>query len=142
MSDITLLATRQARVGFEFVYHGGAPVCRTCPYRNACLTLDAGRRYRVTRVRSVEHPCVLQETSARVVEVTPVARSFAVEARGAIVGSSLDVERYDCGRLDCASWAVCAGPDVPTRQRFRIERVEPGPAECRIGRSLRRVEAV
>ena len=64
MADITLLSQAQAKVGFEFVYQGAAPVCRTCPYRHACLTLDAGRRYPVTHVRPVTHPCALQETSA------------------------------------------------------------------------------
>ena len=74
MAEITLLAHAQAKVGFEFVYQGGAPVCRACPYRQACLTLDPGRRYAVTRVRSVQHPCALQESPANVVEVRPVPR--------------------------------------------------------------------
>ena len=61
MAEITLLAIAEAREGFEFVYQGGAPICRTCAYRHACLTLDPGRRYSVTRVRPVTHPCALQE---------------------------------------------------------------------------------
>ncbi|MCI4369503.1 MAG: UPF0179 family protein, partial [Thermoplasmata archaeon] len=69
MADITLIASSQAKPGFEFVYFGGAPVCRTCPYRHACLTLDVGRRYEVTKVRPVTHPCALQESEAHVVEV-------------------------------------------------------------------------
>ncbi|HEV2166984.1 MAG TPA: UPF0179 family protein [Thermoplasmata archaeon] len=142
MAEITLLSKEQANAGFEFVYQGGAPVCRTCPYRHACLTLDAGRRYRVVRVRPVEHPCALQEVAANVVEVEPIARSLVVEARGAIPGSSVDVGRFACSRLDCPNWDICAGPSLPSKQRYRVERAAPSLAECRIGRTLKQVEAV
>ena len=142
MAEITLLATPEAREGFEFLYEGGGPVCRTCPFRHACLTLDAGRRYVVTKVRPVTHPCALQETEANVVEVQPVPRSMVVETRSAVVGSSVEIGRYPCRRLDCANWWLCAGPSLPAKQRYRIEAVDPGPAECRIGRTLKRVDAV
>ncbi len=142
MADITLLSSRQARPGFEFTYLGPAPVCRTCPYRHACLTLDVGRRYSVTKVRSVEHPCALQETSANVVEVKVIPRPLLVESPSAIVGSSVEVGRYSCSRLDCPNWDACAGPGLPSRQRFRVESVEPEAAQCLIGRSLKRIVAV
>jgi uncharacterized protein (UPF0179 family) len=142
VAEITLLASAEARNGFEFVYQGGGPVCRTCPYRHACLTLDPGRQYVVTKVRPVTHPCALQESAANVVEVRAVHRPLVVDARSAVVGSSVEVGRYPCRRLDCPNWWDCAGPTLPTKQRFQIETVEDGPAECRIGRTLRRVEAV
>lgn len=142
MAEITLIANAEAREGFEFVYQGGAPVCRTCPYRHACLTLDVGRQYTVTKVRPITHPCALQESEAHVVEVKAVARPLVVESRSAVVGSSVEVGRYACRRIDCPNWWVCAGPNLPPKQRFRIERVDPEPAECRIGRTLKRVDAV
>jgi len=142
MAEITLLAIAEAHDGFEFVYEGGAPICRTCPYRHACLTLDVGRRYAVTKVRTIKHPCALQETEANVVEVKAVPRSLVVEARSAVVGSSIETGRYPCRRLDCPNWWICAGPALPPKQRYRIERVDPGPAECLIGRTLKRVDAV
>ncbi len=142
MPEITLLAVGESREGFEFVYQGGAAPCRTCPFRHACLTLDVGRRYKVTRVRDVTHPCALQETDAHVVEVAPVPRSLVVDARSAIVGSQVEVSRFPCRRLDCPNWSICAGPSLPPKQRYRIERTDDGAAECRIGRTLKRVEAV
>ncbi|MGA7862093.1 MAG: UPF0179 family protein [Thermoplasmata archaeon] len=142
MVEITLLAHAQAKVGAEFVYMGGAPVCRTCPYRHACLTLDPGRRYIVSKVRPVEHPCALQETSANVVEVTVTPRTLVVESMGAVAGSTVETGRYPCNRLDCSNWQVCAGPSLPPKQRFKIQTVDPGPTECLIGRKLKRVEAV
>jgi len=142
MAEITLLAIGEAKPGYEFVYQGGGPVCRTCPYRHACLTLDAGRRYSVTKVRSITHPCALQESEAHVVEVVPVARELVLEARSAIGGSSVEAGRYPCQRLDCPTWWACAGPSLPAKQKYRIESVEPGPVECRIGRTLKRVKAL
>ena len=142
MPEITLIARAEAHEGYEFVYQGGAPVCRTCPFRHACLTLDVGRKYTVAKVRPVSHPCALQESEANVVEVRPVARRLVVEARSAVVGSSVEVGRYPCRRVDCPNWWVCAGPNLPSKQRFRIERVESEPAECRIGRTLKGVDAV
>ena len=142
MPDITLLAVAEAHDGFEFVYQGGGAVCRTCPYRHACLTLDPGRRYTVTKVRSITHPCALQETSAHVVEVKPVARSLVLDARTAVVGSSVEIGRYPCRRLDCPNWSICAGPSLPAKQKFRVTEVADGAAECRIGRSLKRIDAV
>ncbi len=142
MAEITLLASTEAKEGFEFVYQGGAPVCRTCPYRQACLTLDPGRRYAVARVRPITHPCALQEATANVVEVRAVPRSLVVEARAATVGARIEVGRYACRRLDCPNWSICAGPSLPPKQRYQIERVSDEPAECRIGRTLKRVEAV
>ena len=142
MAEITLLATAEAREGFEFLYEGGGPVCRTCPYRHSCHTLKPGRRYAVTKVRPVTHPCALQEAEANVVEVQPIPRSMVVETQSAVVGSSVEIGRYPCRRLDCPNWWICAGPSLPAKQRYRIEAVDPGPAECRIGRTLKRVDAV
>ena len=142
MAEITLLAVAEAHEGFQFDYQGGAPICRTCAFRHACLTLDPGRRYVVTKVRTVTHPCALQETDAHVVEVKPVARPLVIDSRSAVVGSSVEVGRYPCQRLDCPHWTICAGPSLPAKQRYRIERVDDSPAECLIGRTLKRVDAV
>jgi uncharacterized protein (UPF0179 family) len=142
MPEITLLGVAEAHEGTEFVYQGGGPPCRTCPYRHACLTLDPGRRYVVTKVRPIVHPCALQETDANVVEVSAIPRPLVVEARSAIVGSQVEVSRYACRRLDCPNWTICAGPSLPPKQRYRIQKVDDAPAECRIGRTLKRVDAV
>ncbi|MFI5413030.1 MAG: UPF0179 family protein [Candidatus Lutacidiplasmatales archaeon] len=142
MAEITLLAVSEAREGYDFLYQGGAPICRTCAFRHACLTLDPGRKYTVTKVRPVTHPCALQESDAHVVEVKAVARELVVDARSAVVGSSVEAGRYPCRRLDCPNWSICAGPSLPPKQRYRIERVDDAVAECRIGRTLKRVDAV
>ncbi len=142
MPEITLIAHQEAKEGYEFIYQGGAPVCRTCPYRQACLTLDPGRRYSIVRVRPITHPCAMQEAEANVVEVRAVPRTLVVDARAATVGARIEVGRYACSRLDCPHWSVCAGPSLPPKQQYHIERVDAAPVDCRIGRTLKQVEAV
>lgn len=142
MPDITLIRTRQAVPGFTFTYLGAAPACRTCPYRNACLTLEIGRRYEVKRVRPVTHPCALQEDEASVVEVAALPRPLVTEGDGVLVGSTIEVGRYPCGRMDCPNWEVCAGPSLAGKQRYQVRRVEEERTTCLIGRRLKRVEGI
>lgn len=142
MPEITMIAQQQAKPDFVFIYQGGAPPCRPCPFRNACLTLDPGHRYRVTKVREVKHPCALQETDANVVEVAPLPRPLLVEAGAAVEGSTVEQGRFECGRLDCPNWDACAGPAVGPKSKFRIVKVDPAKAVCLIGRNLKRVEAL
>jgi uncharacterized protein len=142
MAEITMIARAQARPGFTFIYQGGAGPCRPCPYRNACLTLQPGHRYQVEKVRPIEHPCALQETEAKVVEVLPVPRTLIVDNGSAIEGSSVEVGRFDCVRMDCPNWDVCAGPSLGSKTKYRVVKVDPAKAICLIGRNLKRVEAV
>lgn len=142
MPEITLIAKEQAKPGFVFTYLGGAPVCRTCPYRQACLTLDVGRRYEIVGVRPVTHPCALQESEARVVEVAPRPRSLLVDSQAAVTGATVEVARTACNRLDCPNWSDCAGPSLGGKQRYRIVTAESERSTCLIGRNLKRVEGV
>ena len=142
MPDITMIGEAQARPGHVFFYQGGAGPCRPCPYRNACLTLEVGHRYEVRAIRPVKHPCALQETEARVVEVAPVPRALLVEAGAAVEGSTAEVGRFACARMDCPHWEAGAGPALSPKSKFRIVRVDAAKAVCLIGRNLRRVEAI
>ncbi|PSQ16723.1 hypothetical protein BRC99_00765, partial [Halobacteriales archaeon QS_7_69_60] len=51
MAKVTLIGERLAEVGTEFVYGGESGACEGCPYREQCLNLAEGRRYRVAGVR-------------------------------------------------------------------------------------------
>jgi uncharacterized protein (UPF0179 family) len=130
MPDITMIAQTQAKPGFVFFYQGGAG------------PLEAGHRYQVQAVRAVKHPCALQETDAKVVEVAPVPRPLLVEAGAAFEGSTVEQGRFSCSRLDCPNWDACAGPSLADKSKFRIVKVDPTKAVCLIGRNLKRVEAV
>ena len=54
---LTIVDSKLAKVGYEFVNYGEAEECRTCKLAKACLNLEAGRKYRVTNTRDKEHEC-------------------------------------------------------------------------------------
>lgn len=135
MVQITLVGERQARVGHEFIYRGPQPECTPCRVRAACLNQNLGRRYRVTRVRDVAHPCLLNEERARVVEVEPVPPDCSLPARTAIEGAVLAYERIVCANAACPNYRTCHPVGIEPATRIRV--VEAGPElACPLGYTL------
>jgi Uncharacterized protein conserved in archaea len=75
VATVTLIGSRLAEEGTEFVYQGDSEACDGCPYRGQCLNLVDGRRYRVTDVRENTQTldCAVHDTGVRAVEVEPAA---------------------------------------------------------------------
>lgn len=123
MAQITLVGERQAVEGHEFVYRGPQPECRECRVKAACLNQDVGRRYRITQVREVSHPCLLNEERARVVEYEaappPCSLPVTVAVEGAIVG----YEPLVCANAACANYRLCHPVGIDAGQRVRVGEV-------------------
>ena len=133
--QITLVGERQAHAGHEFVYRGPQPECKPCKVRSACLNQDLGRRYRITRVRDVSHPCLLNEERARVVEVEPIAPDCSLSARAGVEGAVLAYEKIVCSNGACPNFRLCH--PVGVDQGSRIQVLEVGrELECPLGYSL------
>ncbi len=94
---ITLVGEKLAKPGVEFIYYGPAEPCKTCRLARVCVgNLEPGRRYKVVRVRNIEHSCPIHEGKVRVVEVVEPAIEIAVEPKLAIVGSKIRLSFIDC----------------------------------------------
>jgi len=133
--QITLVGERQAQAGHEFIYRGPQPECTPCKVRSACLNQDLGRRYRVTRVRDVSHPCLLNEERARVVEVEPIAPDCSLSARVGVEGAVLAYEKLVCSNGACPNFRLCHPVGVEPGMKIRV--VEIGrELECPLGYSL------
>jgi len=133
--QITLVGERQAQAGHEFIYRGPQPECTPCKVRSACLNQDLGRRYRITRVRDVSHPCLLNEERARVVEVEPIPPDCSLSARVGVEGAVLAYEKIVCSNGACPNFRLCHPVGVEPGMRIRV--VELGPElECPLGYSL------
>ena len=133
--QITLVGERQAHVGHEFVYRGPQPECKPCKVRSACLNQDLGRRYRITRVRDVSHPCLLNEERARVVEVEPIAPDCSLSGRAGVEGAVLAYEKIVCSNGACPNFRLCH--PVGVEPGTRIQVLEVGrELECPLGYSL------
>ena len=135
MVQITLVGERQAQVGHEFIYRGAQPECTPCKVRGACLNQDVGRRYRITRIRDITHPCLLNEERARVVEVEPVPPDCSLSSRAAVEGAILAYEKIVCANAACPNYRLCHPIGIEPATRIRV--VEVGPQlDCPLSYSI------
>lgn len=143
MSQVTLIGTRLAEVGTEFVYGGEASACEGCPYRNQCLNLSEGVKYRVTGVRENAQTleCGVHDTGVRAVEVEPTSMMANVSPKSAYVGSKARLEG-PCPHTGCPSHEYCepAGAEFDTEYRIQEVIGDPPHDYCHLDRELSLVE--
>ncbi|MFB6070084.1 MAG: UPF0179 family protein [Halanaeroarchaeum sp.] len=140
---LTLLGTRLADEGTDFVYRGESDACEGCPYRKQCLNLQEGVRYEVTAVRDGGQvlDCAVHDQGVIAVEVEPAAFEANVPAKGAYSGSKVSLAG-PCPHTDCPSHSLCEPMGVDFDREYRIERTvgEPPHDYCALDRDLETVE--
>ncbi|WP_276271910.1 UPF0179 family protein [Haloarcula litorea] len=143
MTTVTLVGTRLAEVGEEFVYNGEASGCAGCPYRDQCLNLTEGRRYRVTSVRESGQTldCAMHDSGVRAVEVEPAPVRANVPTKGAYAGSKTSLAG-PCPHTECPSHPYCEPKGAEFGEEYRIERIVGDPPHdyCFLDRDLTLVE--
>ncbi|ELZ07129.1 hypothetical protein C479_15137 [Halovivax asiaticus JCM 14624] len=143
MSTITLLGDLLAEPGTEFVYEGEADACAGCPYRSQCLTLESGRRYRVTDVRENGQllECAIHDRGVRAVEVEPTTVRANVPEDGSFAGSTASLAG-PCPYVECPSHELCEPDGIEHGESARIATVHGDPPHdvCHLDRSLTTVE--
>ncbi|MFB6152177.1 MAG: UPF0179 family protein [Haloarculaceae archaeon] len=143
MSTLTLVGERLAEPGEEFVYRGEASGCEGCPYRDQCLTLTEGRRYRVTDVRENASllDCAVHSDGVIAVEVEPAPVRANVASTSAFAGSKVSLEG-PCPHTECPSHEYCEPAGAEFDESYRISEVlgEPPHDHCMLDRDLTLVE--
>ncbi|WP_255149282.1 UPF0179 family protein [Halorarius halobius] len=143
MSKVTLIGTRLAEAGTEFVYDGESALCEGCPYREQCLNLTEGRRYRVTGVRDNTQrlECAVHDSGVRAVEVEPAPVRANVAANSAYAGSKAELEG-PCPYTECPSHEFCEPAGAEFDVEYRIAEVVGDPPHdyCMLDRDLTLVE--
>jgi uncharacterized protein (UPF0179 family) len=143
MTTVTLIGTRLAEVGTEFVYQGEADACEGCPYRDQCLNLATGQQYRVTEVRENASTldCAVHDSGVTAVEVEPAPVLANVDAKGAYAGSKASLEG-PCPHTGCPSHEYCEPTGAEFGVEYRIDDVvgEPPHDYCMLDRDLKLVE--
>jgi hypothetical protein len=143
MSQVTLIGTRLAEEGREFVYHGAADACEGCPYRDQCLNLQEGVKYEVTDVRRNAQTleCFVHDDGVTAVEVEPVAVRANVLSRNAYAGSRVGLAG-PCPHTDCPSHEYCVPDGADFDSEYRIADVlgDPPHDYCHLDRDLTLVE--
>lgn len=142
MSTVTLLGERLAEVGTEFVYGGETDACEGCPYREQCLNLTDGRRYRVTGVRdSGTLECAVHDTGVTAVEVEPAPVLANVDANAAYAGSKASLVG-PCPYTECPSHEFCEPDGADFDEEYQITEVvgDPPHDHCMLDRELQLVQ--
>lgn len=143
MASVTLIGTRLAAEGTEFVYHGESSACEGCPYRDQCLNLTEGRKYQVVDVREGASTldCAVHDTGVTAVEVEPAPIRANVSSESAYAGSKGSLEGA-CPHTDCPSHEYCEPQGLSFDEEYRIEDVvgEPPHDYCMLDRDLTLVE--
>lgn len=143
MGTLTLIGTRLATEGEEFVYQGEADACEGCPYRDQCLNLSVGQRYEVTSLRENANTldCAVHDTGVTAVEVEPVGMKANVPSANAYSGS-MSALGGDCPHTGCPSHEYCVPLGGDQDEEYRIASVEGEPPHeyCKLDRDLTLVE--
>jgi len=139
MGQVTLIGTRLADEGQEFVYRGEAAGCEGCPYRSQCLNLDEGVKYRVTDVRENAQTldCAVHDDGVTAVEVEAVPVRSNVASKQAYAGNRTTLPG-PCPHVDCPSHELCVPDGAEMDAEYRIEEVvgEPPHEFCALDRDL------
>ncbi len=139
MSTVTLIGTRLAEEGTEFVYHGESTDCEGCPYRSQCLNLTEGRKYRVTALRENASTldCAVHDTGVTAVEVEPTSLTANVASSRSYAGSKVSLEG-PCPHTSCPSHEYCEPVGADFDEEYRIDEVlgDPPHEYCMLDRDL------
>lgn len=135
---ITLIGSRLAKTGNEFVYYGILKECESCKFKKICHEgMVVGRRYRILSVRSADHPCEIHEGGVKVVEIEVSQEiPMLIESRKALEGLTLS-SGIKCNNIICENYPLC-NPEGITG-KFKIVKVFRDKISCPKGLSLRKV---
>jgi uncharacterized protein (UPF0179 family) len=138
-NTITLIGSRLAKPGTEFIFRGPSVECEKCKLKAVCLNLTKGKKYKVVVVRTGnEHECLLHE-NVRAVEVIPGTVAVAIESRKAFNGSKLAYEEPECPKT-CVSFELCHTPGLVSGEKYTITEVyDDSPGPCEKGLILKKV---
>ncbi len=143
MTTITLVGTRLATEGSEFVYHGESEACEGCPYRDQCLNLTESRRYEVVDIRDGASTleCAVHDTGVTAVEVEPAPIEANVASSSAFAGSKVSLEGA-CPHTECPSHEYCEPDGAEFDAEYRIDEVlgDPPHDYCMLDRDLTLVQ--
>jgi len=104
---ITLVDSKKAREGYEFIHYGISKKCQNCELYQVCIeNLEKGRRYKIIGIRDYEHDCKIYG-KVKVVEVEEAEVPTAIEKRKAFLGSKLRFSPLKCNDIFCENYNLC-----------------------------------
>nr|WP_321497843.1 UPF0179 family protein [uncultured Methanolobus sp.] len=141
-TTITLIGSRLAKEGEDFVFMGESRECKKCKLRRTCMNLEPGRKYRVAKLRGeTVHDCFIHEGGVLTVEVENSPIVAAIESRKAVVGSKVSYELPKCTEFDDSVYDILYPEGLKEGDKCTVIKVL-GPMEEGMvsGCSLKKVE--
>ncbi len=99
-TTITLIGSRLAKEGMDFIFEGESNECNKCKLKNTCLNLEKGRRYKVVKIKTPSvHECFLHDGGVIAVEVVKSPVLAILDSRKAIKGAKISYEPPKCKEI-------------------------------------------
>jgi hypothetical protein len=136
-TTLTLLGTKQARVGLTFLHCGAVENCKECKLHIVCQKLEPGRVYEVVKSRGIIHPCSIHEAGVTLVEVREASIPTLIDRRSCYLGALIIYSPEKCDRTECEKYKLCNPAGLRENDKCRIEEiVEKAESKCIMGRLL------
>jgi uncharacterized protein (UPF0179 family) len=121
---ITLIGTKLAKTGNEFIFKGAAKDCEACKLNKTCLGLNVGSKYRIIAIRNGgKLECFIHDSGVCAVEVIETPIVMGIEARKAIKGSKIVYEPVECNLLNCDNYKICRPAGLRRGDKFTVVNV-------------------
>ena len=132
---ITLMGSKIAKTGNEFIYCGVLEECSECRFKKICHDgLMVGKRYRIVSVRSAKHPCIVYGEGVKVIEVEYSNKfTILIESKKALEGLTLSHSDIQCNNILCKFYNLCHPEGIP--EKYKIMELHEK-IKCPKGNSL------
>lgn len=137
---VTVIGSKLAKQGLEFIYEGELPECEHCKVKKACNNLQRGKKYRVVGVRPASrHECQVHLGGACAIEVVESPIVALISADAAIVNTRIHYE-CPCNKTGCKSHDLCRPEGVIEGEKYVISEILGNPPDiCEKGRAMKLV---
>ena len=137
---ITLIGSRLAKPGVEFVYRGAVADCEKCKLKNSCINLEKDKKYKVVTIRNgLDLECLVHDECVHAVVVSLCPVIVAIESRKAFNGSKLVYESPQCEK-ECPAFEECHPQGLANGEKYTISDVFGDVIDCQKGLTLKKVE--
>ena len=138
MGKVSLIGKALAKEGQVFTYVGETPECGSCKLSKICQSLDAGKRYRVSKVRTKEHECPVHDLGTVVaVEVEEMPIEVSVPSKKAMEAAVVSLDDESCPIRWCPNNFLCRRELFPKGTKVALTSVHEE-LECPKGLKLKR----
>jgi len=133
--NTTLIGTKLAKEGVEFIYCGPLPECIDCRFKKTCHnSLELGTRYVINSVRSNKYPCKIHSEGVKIVEIAPVNEmTITIPSKNALEGLTLSHDNKLCENILCKNYIMCNPDGIPNK--YKIVKII-NKINCPRGKSL------